>query len=512
MDDIIILKSFIPEIFLSFSILLQLVCNVRFINSARFNFPIIDFELVSQTFFILFCLILLYLNLKIEGVFLNFLFLNDESTKLSKILILIFSVLTLGVISKSFSVQNLNFFEFFIIFLLSLLSLLLIISAYDFISFYLLIEMQTLCFYVLSTFKRSSAFSTEAGLKYFISGSFISGFFLFGVSLLYGCLGTVNINNINLLLSFPINSIDTDISLRYIIDTSLIFIVVTLLFKIGCAPFHFWSPDVYEGSPLSSTIIFSILPKISVFYFFVKVICSLNFFFLDLQEVLLCFGLFSTIVGTFFALSQTRLKRLVIYSSIAQIGFLVISLSINTLQSFTSMYFFLFIYLITSILVWGHITAFYCFQSTIYLFYSRFSTSLFLSSLSNFFQLNNLWSFSFIVILFSIAGIPPLTGFLGKLMILLELINSNFFISSIILIIISSISVFYYIKLIKLMFFEPKVSGLNMEHFQIISSDLSMNSLYSVFVFCLLFLILTFFFPSGLYFLCHFIVLSSAGC
>lgn len=177
MDDIIILKSFIPEIFLSFSILLQLICNVRFINSVQFNFPIIDYELVSQTFFILFCLILLYFNLKIEGVFFNFLFLNDESTKLLKVIIIFVSLLTLGVISKSFSVQNLNFFEFFIIFLLSLLSLLLIISAYDFIAFYLLIEMQTLCFYVLSIFKRSSAFSTEAGLKYFISGSFISGFF-----------------------------------------------------------------------------------------------------------------------------------------------------------------------------------------------------------------------------------------------------------------------------------------------------------------------------------------------
>jgi NADH-quinone oxidoreductase subunit N len=512
MDDIIILKSFIPEIFLSFSILLQLVLNVRFINSVQFNFPIIDFELFYQTFFILFCLTFLYFNLKIEGVFLNFLFLNDESTKIAKIIIIFFSLLTLVIIFKSFSIQNLNFFEFFIIFLLSLLSLLLIVSACDFISFYLLIEMQTLCFYILSTFKRSSAFSTEAGLKYFISGSFISGFFLFGVSLLYGCLGTLNINNINLLLSFPINSIDIDISLRYIIDTSIIFILVTLLFKIGCAPFHFWAPDVYEGSPLSSTIIFSIIPKISVFYFFVKVICSLNFFFIDLQDILLCFGLFSTVLGTFFALSQTRLKRLIIYSSIAQIGFLVVSLSINSLQSFTSMYFFLFIYLITSVLIWGHITAFYFFQAKIYLFYSRLSTSLFLSSLSNFFQLNNLWSFSFLIILFSIAGIPPLTGFLGKMMILLELIHTNFFISSIILIFISSISVFYYIKLIKLMFFEQKISNLNIEHFQIISSDLSMNLLYSVFIICLLFLILIFFSPSGLYFLCHFLVLASTGC
>lgn len=507
--DIIILKSFIPETFLSLSILLQLIFNARFVNSVKFNFPIIDYEVYSQTFFILSCLLLLFFNLKIEGFFSNFLFLNDKSTLWLKIIIILICLTSLTIIFKSFSVQKLNFFEFFNIFLLSLLSLLLLISSYDFISFYLTIEMQTLCFYILSTFRRNSAFSTEAGLKYFISGSFISGFFLFGASLLYGCLGTLNIHNIHLLLSFPINVIDQE--LKAIIEIGIIFITVTLLFKIGCAPFHFWAPDVYEGAPLSSTIIFSIIPKISVFCFFIRFVCSINFVFFDIQQILLFFGLFSTFLGTFFALSQTRLKRLVIYSSIAQVGFLVVALSINSLQGFSSLYFFLFIYLITSILVWGHITAFYSFQHKIYNFYSKLSTSIFLSSLNNFFKLNNLWSFSFIIIIFSIAGIPPLTGFLGKMIILSELINSNFLISSILLILISCISVFYYIKIIKLMFFEPKSVNNNFEQFQIVSLDSSLDSIYLVFVVCLFFLLITFFFPTVLFLFCQFIVLFSTG-
>jgi|TARA_B110000977_G_scaffold176008_1_gene231229 NADH-quinone oxidoreductase subunit N len=375
--------------------------------------------------------------------------------------------------------------------------------------------MQTLCFYILSTFQRNSAFSSEAGLKYFISGSFISGFFLFGASILYGCLGTLNLHDIHLLLSFPINLLEGrdffDLGFNLAITTSIFLVTVTLLFKIGCAPFHFWSPDVYEGAPLSSTIIFSIIPKIAILCFFVRFICSTNVFFIDLQEILLFFGLFSTFLGTFFALTQIRMKRLVIYSSIAQIGFLVVALSINSLQGFSAMYFFLFIYLITSILIWGHITAFYSFQSEIYSFYSKPFTPLFISNLTNFFKLNKLWSFSFVIILFSVAGIPPLSGFLGKIIILSELINISYWKSSIFLILISSISVFYYIRLIKLAFFEPKKADFNAEQSQIVSYSSSLDFLYLTFVICLFLLVVIFFLPTGSFLLCQYIVLASTG-
>jgi NADH-quinone oxidoreductase subunit N len=506
--DILILKSFLPETFLSLSILLQLVFNARFINDSKFNFPIIDSEVTSQMFFILSCLIFLFLNLIIEGVLSNFLLLSDGSTRFLKIIMVFICLLSLSMISRSFSLQNLNFFEFFNIFLLSLLSLLLLVSSYDLISFYLTIEMQTLCFYILSTFQRNSAFSTEAGLKYFISGSFISGLFLFSASILYGCLGTLNLHDIHLLLSFPISTPDiTEFHLT--VALSILLITITLLFKIGCAPFHFWSLDTYEGAPLSSTITFSIIPKIAILCFFVRFICSTNIFYVSMQELLLFFGFFSAFLGTFFALSQIRLKRLVIYSSVAQIGFIVIALSINSLQGFSAMYFFLFIYLITSVLIWGHITAFHNFQSRIYSFYSKPFPSLFISSLNNFFKFNNLWSFSFVVILFSVAGIPPLSGFLGKILILLELVNTSHWKLSILLILISSISVFYYIRLIKLAFFEPKKSNFHVEQSQIVSYDSSLDSLYLTFVVCLFVLMTIFFFPTGSFLLCQYIVLAS---
>lgn len=505
----LVLKSFLPEIFLSVAILFQLLFNSSLINNYKYNYPLIDKEVLAQTSFILFCLFLLLLNLKIEGFFSNFLFLNDDATRIVKCILVFVCLLTIFVIMNAFSLQKLNFFEFFSISLLSLLSLFLIISAYDLISFYLTIEMQSLCFYILASFKRNSAFSAEAGLKYFISGSFISGFFLFGASLIYGSLGTLNLNHISLILSQPFS--ETNTYLTIITTVGIVFVTSTLLFKIACAPFHFWAPDVYEGSPLSSTIVFSIFPKIPLIFFFIKWISSLGVFFSYIQPFLLFAGLLSTVVGTFFAISQRRLKRLIIYSSVAQIGFLVCGLSLNTLEGFVSVYFFLFLYLVTSILVWGHFTVFYSFKINNCKINQKAVSPLFLSSFVNLSNYNPLWSFSFLVIFFSIAGIPPLTGFLSKVLIVFELMNSNSPYASILLMVISSVSVFYYIRMIKIMYFEPKINDNNSENFQVVFNVGDLGIICLVFT-CLLFLLLYLFFnPTLFLLLCEYIVLSSTG-
>ena len=281
--DSILLKSFIPEIFLSLSILIQLVFNSSLINNLKFNYPLIDKEIFWQTFFILFCLLCLLLNLKVTSFFSTFIFFNDESSRLIKILFVSSCLISSFVILRSFSLQSLNFFEYFSVFLLSVLALLLLTSSCDLLSTYLVIEMQALCFYILASFRRNSSFSTEAGLKYFISGSFISGIFLFGASLIYGGLGTLNFNHISLLLSFSLN--EELIYLKGFVLIGIFLVIITLLFKIAAAPFHFWSPDVYEGAPLSSTIIFSIIPKLIIFSFFIKWICVISDIFYDIKDI-----------------------------------------------------------------------------------------------------------------------------------------------------------------------------------------------------------------------------------
>ena len=506
--EIILLKSFLPEFFLSACILTQLLFNIKVINNTKYNFPIVDREVFYQTMFILFGLFLLYFNLKIEGFFSNFLFVNDESTRVIKILILLVCLFTLNIVIQAFSLQALNFFEFFVIFLLSLLSLLLMVSSSDLISFYLIIEMQALCFYILASFKRKSSFSTEAGLKYFLSGAFISGFFLFGCTLVYGCLGTLNFNSLTLLLSFPFDSFNEEF--KYVLLTGVLFITSTLLFKIACAPFHFWAPDVYEGSALSSTVIFSIIPKISLVFFFIKWLCCLDLLYLDIKNVLIFCGILSAFLGTFYGLSQKRMKRLIIYSSIAQVGFIVAGLSVNSLDGFTFVLFFLVVYMITSILIWAHFVLLYSFQNMINTFYKRFSSPLYISSLSNFFNRNKLWALSFVIIFFSIGGIPPLVGFISKIFILFSNINSNNplnILAAVLLIIISSISVFYYIRIIKIMFFEPKISEKSYEKFQIVFYTTYLDNIYVCVSILLLFLICLFCFPTSLSLMCQYIVL-----
>ncbi len=507
--DIITLKSFIPEIFFSLSILFQLVYNVRIVNNLEHNFPIISKEVFFQTLFILFCLVYMYNDLQLEGFLSNFLLINDQGTKFSKIIIGLISIFALVIVQESFKFQKINFFEFYSILSLSILSLLLMVSASDLILFYLTMEMQALCFYILASLNRNSTFSVEAGLKYFVSGSFISGFYLLGCSLIYGCLGTLNLNNLNLLTIFHLNTYSNE--LNFLVLIGIIFITSTLLFKLACAPFHFWSPDVYDGAPISSTLVFSVLPKFAIFFFFIKWINSINALFDSISDILLVFGLLSAFVGTFFALNQKRLKRLIIYSSIAQTGFLVAGLSANSLDSFTAVYFFLIIYLITSILIWGHFTVFYKNYSEVSRFYSKDFSPLYLSSLANFFRNNSLWAFSFVFVFFSVAGIPPLTGFLSKMLIVYELVASNKLLGAILLIVISSISVYYYIRMIKVVYFEPKASESTTNEFKVIFSNVDLDRIYLLFAMFLFFIGILFYFPTLLLTICQYIVIHSFG-
>jgi NADH-quinone oxidoreductase subunit N len=501
----IIFKSFIPEIFLSFCILLQLLINIKIVKNTKYNFPIITKELFTQTGFILICLFFLYNKVQITEVINTFVLINDFSTIVVKKLLIIITLGLILIIKNSLSIQKINFIEYFSIFLLGLFSLLIMISCESLTSFYLAMEMQALCFYILASFNRTSVFSAEAGLKYFISGSFISGFYLMGASLIYGCLGTLELNNLNILLLFPFKQNIENINVFLI--TGILLIIFTLLFKIACAPFHFWSPDVYDGAPLSSTIIFSILPKISIFYFFIKFLIVINFFSYYTNNMLLVFGVLSTIIGTFFALRQTRVKKLIIYSSIAQTGFLVTLLSINSVESIASLYFFLIIYLITSLLIWGNLVVFNEANILISNFEVKPIKSIYITNFKNMSQINSIWCVLILLVFFSIGGIPPFVGFVSKMLVILNLINNKEIIVSVILITVSAISVYYYIRLIKISYFESNKSIKTLP-MQVIFSTKENLIIYSLFSLVLFFLLFWFFFPSVVLLFCEYLAIT----
>lgn len=491
--DTLIFKSFLPEIFFSIVILIQIILNTKLINNLKYNFPIIDKEVFYQTIFVLILFIIFQNDLKIDGVLSTNTLTNDLTIRVVKQLFCLVTIFALIIINESYFLQKLNFTEFYFILSLSLFSLLLMISSSDLLIFYLLMEMQALCFYVLAAFNRNSIFSVEGGIKYFISGAFISGFYLLGVSFLYGTLGTLNLNNLQSILSFDLSSYNEN--LIYLIYLSITLITCTLLFKVACAPFHFWSPDVYDGAPLSSTIVLSIIPKISLFFFFMKWLNSIYVISSNLAVILVYFGIFSVFVGTFFALGQKRLKRLIVYSSIAQTGFLVLGFGLSNLEGSSYAIFFLILYIITSILIWGHFVLFHLYSYKTNLHYHKELTSLYISTISNLFKKNAIWAFSLVIIFFSIAGVPPLSGFLSKMLIIFNLINLDNILLTIVLVLVSSISVYYYIRILKVAYFEPKRENLS-ENFKTIYHDLSLNSINLIFPILLSILILLFYNPN----------------
>lgn len=445
----ILFKTLIAEFYVSISVMSQLLINTNFIMADRVKSALLDKELLSQIGVILGGAILIYLCDKVEAVFYGASFITTTTEYLLKSLFVSVFLCCFATIWRAFLTQKLNFFEFFTILLFSILALLLVINTLDLLFVYLLVELQALCFYILSCFSRKSNFSTEAGLKYFISGAFISGFFLFGSSLFFISLGSLNLNAINLLSTFSFRY-----NLTFVILLGVSFITTTFFFKVAAVPFHFWSPDVYEGSPLSSTIIFLILPKLVIFSFLTKWFASLALFSNVIGYLVILTGMLSLIVGTLFAVTQKRIKRFLIFSSIGQSGFLFLSFSANTFDGLLALYYFLFVYLITSILIWSFISLCYAFQKKSNLFNSDTLIPIYMSDLLLFHGNNKLWSAVVVAPFFSMAGIPPFVGFFPKYFIIQALIREESFFLAFSLVMISAISNFYYMKIIKIATFE----------------------------------------------------------
>jgi NADH-quinone oxidoreductase subunit N len=496
--------AFIPEIFLTISILFQLLTMIFLINNLKRNFPILIKETAYQVFLILLIsFILVFIN-KIEMISFATILTNNIGFNYLKLIILSLSSFLAISLIPALNLQKLNFYEFFTFFLLSVLSIMLIVNTQNLIFFYLSVELQTLCFYILAIFNRKSAFSTEAGVKYFLLSSFISAFLLLGLSTFYAFLGTLSLYDIYSFLI--IGFLDSEIIL--VLSCASILIIVVLLFKLACAPFHFWAADVYEAAPISSTIVFSIVPKIGLTIFLLKWIFCIRSIFLieNIVEIFLFLGVFSCLVGTIFSLYQKRVKGLIIFSSISQIGFIVATSALCSYTSYTYLLIFFIIYLITSFLIWTHTIFFYNFQQQISTFYTDTPRTLSIAAFSGFWSKNIIWSWSMLIIFFSIGGIPPFTGFLGKALVVLALIKTGHLVYSSLFMIISSVSVFYYIRILKTLFFEKHIQKKNNdESFQIVFNNKNFQQLYFISTLFLIFLFILLYSSTDLNLICEII-------
>jgi NADH-quinone oxidoreductase subunit N len=350
--------------------------------------------------------------------------------------------------------EKINMFEYNVLILFAVFGLLCFISSYDLVSLYLALEVQSLSFYILTTIKKDSAFSTEAGLKYFILGAFSSGLLLFGISLVYGFTGTTNFEILGkLLLQFDLNEfynniIHLNFGLQDRLALGMVFIMIGLLFKLTAAPFHMWAPDVYEGAPTSISLFFAVVPKIGILSIFIKLFYGLFLDYIELwQSITMCCGFFSVLVGTLGALQQYKIKRFLAFSSISHVGYLLIGFSTGTSLGVQSILFYMVVYAVMTLNVWAIV---------ILLEIKKKETVRvrYITDLQQLSKNNMLLSITFMVNMFSMAGVPPLAGFYAKAFVFFGAFKASLYILTTLGILLSVVSAFYYIRFIKIIFFD----------------------------------------------------------
>jgi NADH-quinone oxidoreductase subunit N len=445
------IKNALPELFLIMSVLTLIIHGVILAVDKQNNYSFINRSCSWISILILLlCSLIILNNPLVSSTLFNNIFINDIMSVYGKQIIIFSTIGCLLIFQSYVDDYQLNSFEYYVLILFVVLSLLLLVSSYDLISAYLAIEMQSLCFYVLAAFKRNSIFSTEAGLKYFILGSFSSGLFLYGASLVYGFVGTTNFEHLaNLFLE--LNNKFSDAYDIYTLQTAITFMLTGLLFKLAAAPFHMWAPDVYEGAPTSSTIFFSIVPKIGVFILFSRIFQFGFYSFINDWQQFILFSAFSSLtVGSIVSLKQRKIKRLLTYSGISHVGYLLLSFSLCTIEGNQALFIYIITYIITSFCIWSTILSIESQESGL-------KSSKNLSDLAALNRSNPILAFTLTASFFSLAGIPPFIGFYAKFTIFLASVELSMYIIVILSLLLSIISSFYYIRIIKIIYFEKTI-------------------------------------------------------
>jgi NADH-ubiquinone oxidoreductase chain 2 len=369
--------------------------------------------------------------------------------------------------------EQFKIIEYPLILLFIITGAVFLVSTSDLVSIFLSIELQSYGLYLLSTLYRNSELATNGGLTYFLLGGLSSCFILLGTSLLYANSGTTNLDGIYVITSLsdiggaPEDNISNTIFLykSYYINFSLLILSVGFLFKVSAAPFHFWSPDVYDAIPTIVTTFVAIVAKISIFIFLLELVHytsnSLFAFHFSWTSSLLVSSLLSLIIGSVVGLTQFRIKRLFAYSTISHVGFILLALSINSIESIQAFIFYLMQYSISNLNAFiilisiGYSLYYYVNKSKEYkqLLDKKNSPIQLISQLKGYFYINPVLALSLAITIFSFVGIPPLIGFFAKQMVLSAALDSGYVFLTLVAILTSVISAVYYLNIIKEVFF-----------------------------------------------------------
>jgi len=434
------LNLVLPEIFISLSIMFLLVLGVFKKDSSKITFNI------SLLVLLIASIITLNETFSINRVTLfNNSVVIDHMSSLMKIITLIGAFLVLVISSaylKSFKIFKI---EYPVLILSSVLGMMVMISSNDLMVFYMGLELQSLALYVLATFNRDQLKSSEAGLKYFVLSALSSGLLLYGCSLIYGFAGSTNFN----VISSQLNSNE------YVLTFGIVFILVGLAFKISAVPFHMWAPDVYEGSPTSVTLFFTMVPKIAALTVFIRFLYVPFLNLIDQWQMIIIFlSIASMLFGAIAAIGQTNIKRLVAYSSIGHIGYTLAGLATGSNEGIQSSIIYISIYVIMNLALF----------SCLLMLKRNDQYYEDIDDLSGLSKNHPLLSLSLLVILFSLAGIPPLAGFFAKFYIFKAVIEQSMYFLAIVGLLSTVIAAFYYLRIIKIIYFDKEKEKYDEDH------------------------------------------------
>jgi NADH-quinone oxidoreductase subunit N len=426
------LNLIIPELFLTTSIMILLMLGVFYKNSFNLIFKLSMIVLLA-TFILLF-----NHSVDTSAKLFNNSYTIDYLSLFMKALTLVACIFVMLSSFDYIKLIGINKIEYPILILSATLGMMIMISSYDLIVFYMGLELQSLSLYVLVSFNRDSYRSTEAGLKYFILSALSSGLLLYGCSLIYGFSNSTNFD----LIAQNIDQFNTGSIF------GIVFILVGLAFKVSAVPFHMWAPDVYEGSPTSVTAFFAIVPKVAALTVFIRFLYVPFINLVDQWQMIIIFiSLASMILGAVAAIGQTNLKRLMAYSAIGHMGYALAGLATGSNEGIQSTVIYLSIYLLMNLGIFSCIFM----MKRKDIFYED------IQDLSGLSKNHPIISVCLLVLLFSLAGIPPLAGFFAKFYVFMAVIKVEMYTLAIIGLITTVISAFYYLRIIKIIYFDdPK--------------------------------------------------------
>jgi len=452
------------ELFLAISIMSLLIIGVFKKNSSNliYNLAIIS-SLISLA---------LIFNYPIDTKFnlFNESYKIDYLSNFMKILTLTSGVFVMLTSSKYVQITKILKIEYPVLLLSSILGMMVMISANDLIVFYIGLELQSLSLYVLASFNRNNLLSSESGVKFFVLSALSSGLLLYGCSLIYGFSNSTNF----ILIAENLNSDN------YFLTFGIVFILVGLAFKISAVPFHMWAPDVYQGSPTSVTIFFAVLPKIAALTVFIRFLYIPFVNLIDQWQMIIVFlSIASMLFGAIAAIGQKNLKRLIAYSSIGHMGYALAGLSTGTNEGIQSAITYISIYLVMNL------AFFSC------LFMIRKSENYFenIEDLSGLSKNHPVLSISLLIVLFSLAGIPPLAGFFAKFYIFMAVIEKSMYFLAVVGLLSTVIAAYYYLRIIKIIYFDKEKEKYDSDHHLGLKVTLAISTIFILFYFT---------YPSGL--------------